>query len=492
MIQFLLNDELVSLNEVETDLTVLNYLRDVRKLTGSKEGCAAGDCGACTVVLAELNATQDDVHYRSINSCLTFMSALAGKQLITVEHLAGDVLHPVQQAMLDHHASQCGFCSPGFVMSLFALYQQECDVSREEVVTALSGNLCRCTGYRPIIDAALDVCAQDRQQATDFEQQKQQTLQTLQQLAVSEIGEGAQCQQVGNLFMPTNTTQLMQLITTYPKAQWVAGGTDLALQVTQQWQPIKQLISLTHIKTLQRMEVQEQTLVIGAACPLTDIQPLLTEYWPELTELLQRFASLPIRNQATLGGNIANASPIGDMPPVLLALGASVKLDNGQQQRVIPLKDFFVAYRQTVLADKEWIDSVVIPLPVKQADQHLCVYKVSKRYEDDISAVCAAFRLVLQGDKVTELDTGFGGVAATPAVCDALLEALSGKSWHKEECLTIGQKILAQAFEPIDDVRASASYRRMLLSNLWQRFWLETNQAQNKIAVRLVDEVQHA
>lgn len=487
MIRFYLNNELVNLGEARADLTVLNYLRENKSLVGTKEGCASGDCGACTVVVAELNSAQDELYYRSLNSCVTFMAALHGKQLITVEHLSTSArdhldnklgqLHPVQQALVDEHASQCGFCTPGFVMSMFGLYQNTTAVTRSEVLTALSGNLCRCTGYRPIIEATMAVCNQAR--SDQFTRGRAETLANLIALNADAT------QSSGNLLMPRTRVQLADAISENPGANLVAGSTDLALEFTQQLKPLDTLISLSHIPALRRIETSETELTLGAASPLNDIQPILLEHFPELFEVIDRFASMPIRNQATLGGNIANASPIGDMPPVCLALNASVNLDNGTQTRRVPLNEFFVDYRKTVLQPREWVDSVVLPIN-KSKDAFLRAYKISKRMEDDISAVCAVFSLQLKDGKVSSLSSGFGGVAATPMSCRLLEQNLLGKTWSSKDCVSVGQQALTAVFEPIDDVRASAQYRSDVLANLWHRFWLETNSASQAIQTRVI------
>ncbi|NDV89914.1 xanthine dehydrogenase small subunit [Alteromonas sp. 345S023] len=482
MIRFLINQELVTLSDSRADLTLLQFIREHRKLTGTKEGCAAGDCGACTLVLAELSEDGTAMHYRTVNSCITLMSAVQGKQLIAVEHLSTDgQLHPVQQALVDHHGSQCGFCTPGFIMSMFALYHNAQSPNRDDVLHALSGNLCRCTGYRPIIDATLAACEGEPNDI--FKQREEETITRLK--ALNEQTEGP----LGSsqLLMPTSREALATAIAQNPHAPLVAGCTDLGLTITQQLKDTDTLISLSGINALKGCTTLEHSLLIGAATALSDLtHPLLTQF-PQLAEIITRFASLPIRNQATLGGNVANASPIGDMPPVLIALGAQLHIDNGSDVRIVPIKEFFTGYRTTTLKQGEWISAIEIPFLAPH--NKLAAYKISKRMEDDISAVCAVFNITVVDGIVTRVQSGFGGVAATPATSDELEHALVGKTWCDAECLTIGKQILANAFTPIDDVRASAEYRNTVLSNLWHRFYLE-HQAKGTIETRVV--AQHA
>ncbi|MBU3003575.1 xanthine dehydrogenase small subunit [Paraglaciecola arctica] len=492
MISFLLNNEITHIDQTKADLTLLEYLRDQQKLTGTKEGCASGDCGACTVVLAEVvnhgKNTNDSLEYRAINSCVTFLSALHGKQLISVEHLSEQKkLHPVQQSLVEHHGSQCGFCTPGFIMSMFALYQSPTQPDREGVIQALSGNLCRCTGYRPIIDATLKVC---ENKITDkFQKVEPETIKQLKDINKQNIS-------TSNLLVPTSREELASAKATYPDANVFAGSTDLALQVTQQLKTFEKLIALGAIPELNELTESEHGLLIGAALPLGKLESSLLKHFPQLSELLWRFAATPIRNQASLGGNVANASPIGDMPPALLALNAIIHIDDGQQKRTIPANEFFLDYRKTALKASQWIESIFIPYT--SPNDFVRAYKVSKRYEDDISAVCAVFNAQIIDGKVQSINSGFGGVAAIPATVSALNTALLGKTWSSKESFEIGNEILKQAFSPLDDVRASKNYRVAMLCNLWKRFWLETNQSTQKIETRIVhipsvtEEVPHA
>lgn len=469
MTTFLLNRQPITLAKTDPDLTLLDYLREQAHLTGTKEGCASGDCGACTVVVGEL--TDQGMRYRSLNSCITFVHSLHGKQLLTVEHLEQQgALHPVQQAMVELHGSQCGFCTPGFVMSLFALYHSEVAPGREAVLAALSGNLCRCTGYRPIIEAGMALLEQ--RQGDTFSAQREDIEAELRRLETPLLPEETESDQVVGFWQPRSRPELARARAMAPEARYSAGSTDLALEKTQRLNSLNALIDLSQVAELNRIRVDDTGLHIGAAVSYTDLEPALLADYPEAGEWLERLGSKPIRNRGTIGGNLGNASPIGDTPPLLIALGATVTLSNGQTERTLPVSELITGYRQTVLAADEWIDT--IHLPRRRPGSQLRAYKISKRFEDDISSVCAVLYLETDSnDTVTCLRAGFGGLAATPLVLTGWQHQLTGQHWPSIAVDDISQ-LLADALAPIDDVRASARYRVDVTANLFRRFHIET------------------
>ncbi|MBU3892538.1 xanthine dehydrogenase small subunit [Serratia sp. JUb9] len=459
MIQFLLNDTLKS-ERLDPNTTVLQYLRRHLRRCGSKEGCASGDCGACTVVLAE--ADGERLRYRSVNACLTFVSALHGKQLLTVEDLRHQGrLHAVQQAMVDCHGSQCGFCTPGFVMSLFCLQKNSDGYQREQALQALAGNLCRCTGYRPIVAAAQQACT--AKTPDQFDARQAETLARLRQIPAADesAGDGKRC------LMPQTLDQLAQWYVQHPQAKLLAGGTDLALEVTQRHQDLPLTIAIGQLAELRQIERGAQ-LRIGAGVTLSELYRALGHEHPALGALLQRFASQQIRNQGTLGGNIANASPIGDGAPLLLALDAVLTLRCGAQRRELPLDAFFLAYRQTALQPGEFIESIQLPASIP-ADFR--IWKVSKRLEDDISAVCGAFNLQIEDGRVRSARIAFGGMAATPKRAVACEQALLGARWEHASVERAAQA-LTQDFTPLSDFRASGAYRMLVAQNLLRRYFI--------------------
>ncbi|MDD0843783.1 xanthine dehydrogenase small subunit [Pseudomonas sp. Gutcm_11s] len=467
MIQFLLNGELRSERQLDPNVTVLNYLREHVAKPGTKEGCGSGDCGACTVVVGELEGGR--IRYRTLNSCLTFVSALHGKQLITVEDLRYQgKLHEVQQAMVDCHGSQCGFCTPGFVMSLFALQKNTDGYDKGQTMEALAGNLCRCTGYRPIIDAAEQSCC--NRKPDQFDAAEAETIAKLQAIAPRETAElnsgDKRC------LLPLTVADLADIYAANPQARLLAGGTDLALEVTQFHRELPVMIYVGHVAEMKRIEVKADTIEIGAATPLSDCYNVLSREYPDFGELLHRFASLQIRNQGTLGGNIGNASPIGDAPPLLIALGASIVLRKGGETRTLPLDEFFIDYKVTARQEAEFIERIIVPRA--KANQAFRAYKVSKRLDDDISAVCAAINLTIVDSVVREARIAFGGMAGVPKRATACENALIGASWYPG-CVERACQALTEDFTPLSDFRASKEYRLLTAQNLLRRFFLETH-----------------
>lgn len=473
MIQFLLNQTLKTEHALDPNMTVLTYLREQAHKPGTKEGCASGDCGACTVVIGELATDehgQEGLRYHSLNACLTFVAALHGRQLISVEDLKHQGrLHSVQQAMVDCHGSQCGFCTPGFVMSLFALQKNSRAADSSSAHQALAGNLCRCTGYRPILAAAEQACNQP--QADQFDQHRAQTISRLRAIAPRHTGETGELNDgEKRCLLPSTLSELAELYLAHPQARLLAGGTDLALEVTQLHKALPIMIYVGQVADIKRIEHFEDRLEIGAAVPLTDCCTALGAHYPDFGELLQRFASLQIRNQGTLGGNIGNASPIGDSPPLLIALGARLLLRRGAEQRELALEDYFIDYRITACREGEFIEKIIVP--IAQPDLVFRAYKLSKRLDDDISAVCAAFALRIESGTVVHARVAFGGMAAIPKRAAACEQRLIGQPWSSA---TVEQACaaLAEDFTPLSDFRASKAYRLLSAQNLLRKCFIE-------------------
>ncbi|MCM2680214.1 xanthine dehydrogenase small subunit [Echinimonas agarilytica] len=460
------NNIRVDTEKMAPDMTLLQYLRQHQQLTGTKEGCASGDCGACTVMAIDSNKGMQDA--KAINSCISPLSSLDRHHIITIEGLADATFHPVQEKMVECHGSQCGFCTPGFVMSMATLHTSRTDLStaptkeqRAAVLDAISGNLCRCTGYRPIIEAGC--------------QSLQKPAQTNKFLHNNEpdapLSSAISVQKTDQFYVkPTTELELQGILTEHPDAQIIAGGTDLMLEVTQKYKSLPKLIDVTSIGTLNQVQHTPTSLLIGAAACYSHIETELTHVSPSFKELLQRLGSRQIRNRGTIGGNICNASPIADTPPILMVLNAILHLTNHQgQQRSVNINDFYQGYKKTVLQAGEYLAHIEIPLSALH--QPIKLYKVSKRYEDDISAVMGAFTLTQDG----AIRMAFGGMAATPvrAVQTESILTLDENNQFSAASLDQARACLSREFSPISDVRASAEYRSEMASNLLVKACLE-------------------
>ena len=454
--------------------TVLEWLREDAHCTGTKEGCAEGDCGACTVVLGRLDA-HGQLQLQPVNACIQFLPTLDGKAIFTVEDLRaqGGALHPVQQAMVECHGSQCGFCTPGFVMSLWACLERHqaagTTATRQQLADDLSGNLCRCTGYRPILDAGqrmFELPAQPLHRDTAT-----QALHALQADPPLRLHD--------NYFAPRTLADFAALRLAHADAHVLAGGTDMGLWMTKQFRDLPRLITINEVSELRRIEEHDGALHIGAAASLEDAWHALAQHWPALRELWLRFASLPIRAAGTMGGNVANGSPIGDSAPALIALDARVLLRRGERLRTLPLADFYIGYMRNQLEVGEFVQALEVPLPRAEvaARTTLRGYKISKRFDCDISAVCAVMLITLDGaldgGRVSEVRLVFGGMAAIVKRAAACEAAIAGQPWN-EATLQLAITALASDFQPLSDMRASAHYRLQVAQNLLRRFWLES------------------
>jgi xanthine dehydrogenase small subunit len=480
-IRFLLGDEERSLSDVDPQMTVLEYLRLSERKVGTKEGCAEGDCGACTVVLGEPDG-DGGMAYRTVNACIQFVPTLDGKQLLTVEHLKSTdgTLHPVQQAMVDTHGSQCGFCTPGFVMSLYQLWLDGGEDDRGAINDALAGNLCRCTGYGPIIEAARKaggVAAND-----SAEQKRRADISARLTAMVADAGTLALEHPAGRYFAPRTSDELAELLIAHPDATVLAGGTDVGLWVTKMLKRLDPIIYIGDVADIQSVYETEDTLIIGAGVTYSRAHEALGRVASDVGELVRRIGSRQIRNAGTVGGNIANGSPIGDTPPALIALGAKIVLRMGDVRREVPLEEFFITYGKQDRVAGEFVESVIVPKP--KSGLVFKAYKISKRFDQDITAVLAAFAIkVDDAGKVAEFRAAFGGMAGTPMRAKKCEAALIGKDWD-EASLNAAQRALASEFEPMSDMRASKEYRMLVAQNLLTKLFIETNAPD--VATRLV------
>ncbi|SAK70283.1 FAD-binding molybdopterin dehydrogenase [Caballeronia hypogeia] len=501
-IRFYHRNAIQEVSSASTTRTVLQYLREDARCTGTKEGCAEGDCGACTVVIGEPDG-QGGVAFKAVNACVQFLPTLDGRALFTVEDLRqpDGTLHPVQQALVDCHGSQCGFCTPGFAMSMFALYEKhghattgcagKCEKtkpSRQEISDALTGNLCRCTGYRPIIDAAEQMFDHAPLAPVDVSRLAR-TLESLKR------DDTFQYEHAGRKFdAPRTAEALASIKDENPNVRILAGSTDIGLWVTKQLRDLGDIVYIGQIESFKHVETTDEWIEIGAGVSVDRAYDELVKTYPELEETRLRFASLPIRNAGTLGGNVANGSPIGDSMPGLIALNARVVLQSVNGTREMPLEDLYIAYQKKDMAENEFVAAIRVPTRTgKRAQLKFRAYKLSKRFDSDISAVYAAYTFIADGDTIREPRLAYGGMAATPKRAAHAEAVLADAHWH-EATVQAAMIALSKDYQPLTDMRASSDYRLDTAKSLLYRFWLETRPRnpldKAKLDVRAIELVE--
>ena len=463
-VKFLLNDKILEINSPDPNQTILNYIRTELKKTGTKEGCAEGGCGACTIVVGEL--VNGQIKYSAINSCISFVPTLNGKQLLIVEDLVSKNgnLHPVQDAMVKFHGSQCGFCTPGFVMSLFSMFKNNKSYNSELIKDSISGNLCRCTGYRPIIDAAKSLNKTNKND--EFSKSKSKIVKLLKKINSKNIYIKNEDK---TFFSPKTIKDLKNIIKKNSNFNFLAGGTDLSLKVTKERKEISCIINLKEIKELDFIRINKNYIEVGAATSLIKFENQIKKYYPDFYSVLKRYGSIQIRNVGTIGGNIGTASPIGDTLPILLSLNAEILIESPNKKKVLPINNFFIGYRKTKLKKNEFIRSIKIPLFKKNIFK---AFKISKRFDDDISSICGSFNFEIKNSKINQAYIAFGGMAAVPKrakACEAML---------RNKPLTIDTFVRAKDYlekdlNPIGDMRASKEYRLEVAKNLLIKCFLE-------------------
>jgi xanthine dehydrogenase small subunit len=471
-IRFLRRGKSVERTPSNATQTVLDYLRLDEKSKGTKEGCNEGDCGACTVAIGRIK--HGKLIYEPANACIMLIGQLHGCELVTVDDLARDgVLHPVQTAMVKHHASQCGFCTPGFVMALFTLYHEGIAPTRQRIVDHIAGNLCRCTGYRPIVDAALEACS-----GTALDHWANAEVQTIQSLHAINTPEDVHIQiDQGFLAIPASAQTLTKYAVENPDATIVSGATDVGLWVTKQMRLLPKIIHTFNVPELHRINNAEDTLYIGAAATYADAFEALSSIDADVSEVMRRLGSKHVRASGTIGGNIANGSPIGDMPPLLIALGATLHLRLGKMERTLPLENFFIAYGKQDRVPGELVWGVTVPkLAINEVFR---AYKISKRFDQDISALLFALRIQRKGNRISVARLAMGGMAAIPKRASKTEAALLSVDLSDETTWTAALAALEQDYQPITDMRASAAYRIETAKGVLHKALIEIAEGEN-------------